>query len=247
MGGNRKSRKSNSKRGDSSEGAGWEIVYCGFVLILLCFFIMLCSFASIEQGKVVRFVKSFVDALSIFSGGIKLESGSRVMMETPDIVDKESELAYLFENVMLIAVQLGLEKDVDVSSSDKGFLIRVANTLLYDIGSAEISTKSFMFLNKLAFVIAKTSYPIRIEGHTDNLPIHNERYSSNWDLSTARAVNILRYFTEKEGIPVNRISAVGLGEFHPIFPNDTPEHRSKNRRVEIVFDTKGIDESRQEK
>ena len=76
---------------------------------------------------------------------------------------------------------------------------------------------------------------ISIEGHTDNLPIHSERYPSNWELSTSRAVNVLRYFIEKGGISQKRISAVGMGEFQPIAENDTPENRAKNRRVEIVL------------
>ena len=244
---NHKKRNSKGTGDRSSSGPGWEIVYSGFVLILLCFFIMLSSFASIEQGKVVRFVKSFVEALTLFSGGIKLEPGPRVIAESADIVDKESELAHLFDNVMSAASELGLGEDVDVSVSGKGFVITLSDRLLFDLGSAEISTKSFILLKKLALVISKTSRPIRIEGHTDNLPIHTERYPSNWELSTARAVNVLRYFADKEGIPGHRISAVGRGEFHPIFPNDSPEHRAKNRRVEIIFGAKKIAIKRPEK
>jgi chemotaxis protein MotB len=244
---NGRKRNSKGKGGGSSAGPGWEIVYSGFVLILLCFFIMLSSFASIEQGKVVRFVKSFVEALTLFSGGIKLEPGPRVIAESADIVDKESDLAHLFENVMTAANELGLGEDVDVSVSGKGFVITLSDRLLFDLGSAEISAKSLNLLNKLALVIAKTSRPIRIEGHTDNLPIHTEQYPSNWELSTARAVNVLRYFTEREGIPGHRISAVGHGEFHPILPNDSPEHRAKNRRVEIIFGAKKIALKRLEK
>jgi chemotaxis protein MotB len=242
-------KKCNSKgKGDnSSEGPGWEIVYSGFVLILLCFFIMLSSFASIEQGKVVRFVKSFVEALTLFSGGIKLEPGPRVIANSADIVDKESDLASLFDNVMAAASELGLGEDVDISVSGKGFVITLSDRLLFDLGSAEVSTKSFILLKKLALVISKTSRPIRIEGHTDNLPIHTERYPSNWELSTARAVNVLRYFTEKAEIPGHRISAVGLGEYHPILANDSPQHRAKNRRVEIIFGAKRIEMKRPEK
>ncbi len=95
--------------------------------------------------------------------------------------------------------------------------------------------KSIPLLKKVAFIISKTSYAVRIEGHTDNLPIHTSKFPSNWELSTARAVNVLRYFTEKEKVSMQRLSAVGFGEFQPIIANDKPEHRAKNRRVEIVF------------
>ena len=225
-----------SKGGDnSSSGGGWEIVYSGFVLIMLCFFIMLSSFASIEEGKVVRFVKSFVTSVSILSGGLKFEPGQRIIRQSADIVDKENQLAQVFEDVKLLRDSLGLDKKVDISFSKKGLVMRISDTVLFDMGSANMSEEAVALMKNIAQIISKISHRIRIEGHTDNLPIHTDRFPSNWELSTARAVNVLRYFIGKGKIAKERLSAVGFGEFQPIFPNDTAEHRAKNRRVEIVL------------
>ncbi|MCK4619603.1 MAG: flagellar motor protein MotB [Desulfobacterales bacterium] len=232
---------SKNRRNDTSQDqgetptGGWEVVYSGFVLILLCFFIMLCSFSSMEEAKVMRFVKSFANAVSILPGGLDFESGKEVLPPSPDIVDMESRFAKLFGDLRKLTCDLGLEGDVNLSFSKKGLVMRLSDTFMFDLGVAEILPEAIPLLKKLAFIISKTSYPVCVEGHTDNLPIHTEKFPSNWELSTARAVNILRYFTENEKIPMQGLSAVGFGEFQPIFANDSPEHRAKNRRVEIVF------------
>jgi chemotaxis protein MotB len=90
-------------------------------------------------------------------------------------------------------------------------------------------------LNKIGLIIAETPCNVRIEGHTDNFPIHNVKYPSNWELSTARAVNVLRFFIENANIPAEKLSAVGFGKYHPVVPNDISANRAKNRRVEIIF------------
>jgi chemotaxis protein MotB len=78
-------------------------------------------------------------------------------------------------------------------------------------------------------------YPIRVEGHTDNVPIYTKRFPSNWELSTVRAVNVLKYFADAGGIDPRRLSAVGYGESKPLVANISPQSRAKNRRVEIVL------------
>ncbi len=231
----KKRKNTTSQDNDELSSGGWEVVYSGFVLILLCFFIMLCSFSSMEEAKVIRFVKSFTSAVSILQEGINLESGEDVLPRLPDIVDKESGLAKIFEDLRKLTGDLCLEKDVNLSFSRKGLVMRLSDTLMFNLGAAEILPEAIPLLEKVASIISKTSYAVCIEGHTDNLPIHTRKFPSNWELSTARAVNVLRYFTEKEKVPMQRLSAVGFGEFQAIFANDRPEHRAKNRRVEIVF------------
>ena len=232
----RKRKNTKSQDNDELSSGGWEVVYSGFVLILLCFFIMLCSFSSMEEAKVMRFVKSFANAVSILPGGLDFESGKEVLPPLPDVIYMKSGFAKLFGDLRKFTCDLGLEGDVNLSFSKKGLVMRLSDTFMFDLGVAEILPEAIPLLKKLAFIISKTSYAVRIEGHTDNLPIHTEKFPSNWELSTARAVNILRYFTENEKIPMQRLSAVGFGEFQPIFVNDSPEHRARNRRVEIVFE-----------
>lgn len=231
----KKHRKTGSKDNGGSSGGGWEVIYSGFALILLCFFIMINSFASIEETKLKSFVESFSGAVCILPGGLKFESGEELLNSSEDIVDKGSDLAGLYEDIRMLTHKLGLEKEVDLSFFKKDLVMRLSDTILFDTGIAKILPEALSLLEKVGSIISKTSCVIRIEGHTDNLPIHTDRFPSNWELSTARAVNVLRYFIEKEKISPQRISAAGYGEFQPIYSNDSPEHRAKNRRVEIVF------------
>ena len=228
-------RKISQTDNDGSSGEGWQIIYTGFVLILLCFFIMLCSFSSMQEEKIIRFVPSFESAVSIFSGGLSFESGKDILNPTADIVDKNSEIARILEELETLKNNLGLPKEINFFLADKGLVMSLSDTVLFKSGVAGISKEAIPILEKVGSIITKTASDIQIEGHTDNLPINTGGFPSNWELSTARAVNILRIFLEKVKISPERLTAVGFGEFQPLFPNDSPEHRAKNRRVEIVF------------
>jgi len=218
-----------------SEDGGWAVTYTGFILILLCFFIMLSSFSSFEEGKIIRFVRSFSNALNILPGGLKFDSGKDALQDSADIIEKNSEIAEFSKDIMELASNLGMEKEITVSFHKKGFAVRLADTVMFELGMAELTSEALPLLNKIGSFLSGKPYPIRIEGHTDNLPIHNKKFPSNWELSTSRAVNVLRYFIEELSISQERLSAVGFGEFQPICPNDSPEQRAKNRRVEIII------------
>jgi chemotaxis protein MotB len=230
------SKKHNRKKGsDGSAGGGWEIVYSGFVLILLCFFIMLSSFSTMEEAKIMRFVKSFVDAVGIMPGGLKFDSGATVLPKSADIVDSNDKLAQLFSELAELNERLKKEKDITLAYSTKGLVMRLSDRALFDVGVANISPQAVPLLQKVGDIIARTNFEVRIEGHSDNLPIKTAQFPSNWELSTARAVNVLRFFLETGRISSQRMSAVGFGEFQPMVPNDSIEHRAQNRRVEIIF------------
>ena len=106
---------------------------------------------------------------------------------------------------------------------------------LFEVGVAAISPQALPLLKKVGEIIARTDFEVRIEGHSDDLPIKTAQFPSNWELSTARAVNVLRHFIETGTISSQRLSAAGFGEFQPVVPNDSIEHRARNRRVEIIF------------
>ncbi|MBW2443306.1 MAG: flagellar motor protein MotB [Deltaproteobacteria bacterium] len=230
------SKKHKRKKGNEGPaGGGWEIVYSGFVLILLCFFIMLSSFSTMEEAKIMRFVKSFVDAVGIMQGGLKFDSGATVLPKSADIVDSNDKLAQLFSELAELNERLKKEKDITLAYSTKGLVMRLSDRALFDVGVANISPQAVPLLQKVGDIIARTNFEVRIEGHSDNLPIKTVQFPSNWELSTARAVNVLRFFLETGRISSQRMSAVGFGEFQPMVPNDSIEHRSQNRRVEIIF------------
>jgi len=90
-------------------------------------------------------------------------------------------------------------------------------------------------LNEIGAILLAFPYNITVEGHTDDQPIHTERFPSNWELSTARAISVMRYLSERRGVPAARMGVAGYADIHPVVPNDSPEHRAANRRVEFVF------------
>ena len=228
-------QKKGSSKGEGNSGPGWEIVYSGFILILLCFFIMLCSFSTMEEAKVMQFLRSFSNAVSIFQGGIQFESDSVVLPESPGMVGSRSEMAKLFEHLELLTNRFNLKDEIKVLFSKEGLVLRLSELTLFESGVATISPEALPLLKKVGAIIAQTNYLIRIEGHTDNVPIYTFLFPSNWELSTARAVNVLRYFIEQHQIDSQRLSAEGFAEFQPLAANDSTENRAKNRRVEVIF------------
>ena len=227
--------KRKSKRDAPSSGGGWEVIFTGFVLIMLCFFIMLCSFSKTEKVKMQKFVESFVRSVDMFQGGFGFQAGKETSDDMSETVGLEGGLGPIIKQFVEIRDDFGLQKEMEFAMSTEGLVLQVSDSVLFDRGVAEISQKAFPFLNVIANIISKSTHAVRVEGHTDNLPIHTEKSPSNWDLSTTRAVNVLRYLIDKGKCPPKRLSAAGFGEFQPIFPNDTVGHRDKNRRVEFVF------------
>ena len=228
--------KYNPARHDETGARGsWQIVYTSFVLILLSFFILLSSFATMEPAKVMRFTRSFADAVNVLTGGLSFERGQTNLGPSSQMVDKESELADIFQAVGAYTEALELDNDIELEKSTKGIVMTLADKALFNLGDAQITENAILLLDKIGAIISQSGYYVRIEGHTDNLPIMNARFPSNWELSTARAVNVLRYFVEQRRIPAGRLSAVGFGEFQPKYPNDTVANQAKNRRVEIIF------------
>ena len=231
----RKNRRNRSNGDEGLDPGGWQIVYSGFVLIMLCFFIMLSSFSSMEEAKIMQFVRSFASAVSILPGGLKFESGEMVVPKAPDMVDSMDELAQVFADLTFLSKMYGLEDGIEITQTADGLSMRLSDHALFNLGEAEISVEAIPILKKIGSIVAKTDYLVRIEGHTDDLPIRTAVFPSNWELSTARAVNVLRYLTAEFSLSPQRRSAVGFGEHQTVAPNDSPANRAKNRRVEIIF------------
>lgn len=230
---NRKSRRQGAS--ESAPAGGWQIVFSGFVLILLCFFIMLSSFATMEKTKVLQFVEAFSSSLSILPGGVKLSKGARILPHSEDIIPNNSEMAKLFQELQEWVDEDGLHEKVALITTPEGLMLRFSDALVFDSGSADLTDAARRILDHVSRTIKRSPFEIRIEGHTDDLPISSRKYPSNWELSTARAVNVLRFFAEEKQVRADRMTAVGFGEFRPIAANDTEAHRGFNRRVEIIF------------
>lgn len=120
------------------------------------------------------------------------------------------------------------------TAEERGLVVSIQETLLFASGSAEMSSYAREILNKISTVLVGTSNQIKVEGHTDNLPIHTSQFPSNWELSVIRATNVVQLL-QNEGIATNQLSAAGYGEYRPVATNDTEAGRGKNRRIDIVI------------
>lgn len=127
-------------------------------------------------------------------------------------------------------------KGGEATTEDQTVVLRLPNRVLFKLGSAYVTREGKTTLQSVAEVLGQhPDRSVRVEGHADTLPISTPRYPSNWELSSHRATNVLRYLVDHQGIDRGRITAVGYGEYHPLVPNNSPENRAKNRRVEITL------------
>lgn len=226
--------KINRPRSPRMNTGGWQFVYTGFILILLCFFIMLTSFSSLEDAKITRFTQAFSNAVNLFEGGRSLEQGETKINTNAMMVDKEDPMAMLFNKVMMQSRQVDLV-NVNIKKTSRGVIITLADKLLFSSGQAKITSNAYLLMEKIGLIIKRIDAPVEIEGHSDDRPIRTSAFASNWELSTARAVNVLRYFIEKQKVDARRLSAVGFSKYQPVVKNDSEKNRARNRRVEIIF------------
>lgn len=207
--------------------------------LLLCFFVMLLAMSTIDPTKFRVAASSFQNALS----GV-LESFPTILITKDVFIPRMGGDAQNKRMAVDAATKMkekikeeGLEDAVKVQVTETGIAIQIADPIGFESGSADVNPKLYGVLKDLANVInaAPTSL-IRVEGHTDNVPIHSAKYPSNWELSSARALNVVRYMANNGDVDPSRMSAIGYGEYRPIAPNNTPENRKTNRRIEVYVD-----------
>jgi chemotaxis protein MotB len=221
-------------QGSKPVNQGWQIVYTGFVLIMLSLFILLTSFASLDPSKITQFVDSFSNAVSVLGGGRSIQKSRTFLPTQVDALSKQDLTAELFEQVRRFSEEEELDQ-VLLHHSDQGVVMTLIDNLLFDSGKTDLTRDAYPLLQKIARLIDHVRVPVEIGGHTDDRPIQTALFPSNWELSTARAVSVLRYLIEHHGVDAQRLSAVGFAHYQPVSPDDGPLHHAMNRRVEFVF------------
>lgn len=238
------------RRGKNGGSPGWMVTYSDLMSLLLTFFVLLYSMSTLDAEKFKEISRSLQTILSGIGGpeileGYKSEDpiSSIVDIEnnTDEAIDRTSisdGLLFMYDRVMDYVSEKGLDAKVSVSMNKRGVFVDIKEAILFESGSAELKDGGIEVLKKLEGLINDFNNDIVIEGHTDNVPINNALYPSNWELSTARAVKVLRYLSEVARVEPERLSAIGYGEYRPIVPNDSDINRANNRRVNIliVFD-----------
>jgi chemotaxis protein MotB len=230
--------------------------YGDMVTLLLCFFVLLFAMSTTDSKKYQGMVESLKGALGVMPGG-KTISPEKVVTDSR-IQAKGTEFKYrkIAENIqktiektvseMKISNKNEVMKNIEVSVTKRGINISLENTVLFESGKAEIKQEALDILGAVAVNIGNIQNEILVEGHTDNLPINNTRYPSNWELSTSRATNVLKYMLSKEEKLYGRIAAAGYADSRPKAENTSEAGRKINRRVDIVI-LKDTDENVLEK
>lgn len=237
------------------EAAGmmrWLLTYADMITLLFALAILLYSIANIDAKKyekVARSVRVGFGGSSNSGGGTSLLPGGSGILPGGSgfklggkisIVPPIGEFAPSSKGKAQVEKELrpfiGKYGNIKIVSDERGIVVQVfEGKPMYQTGKADLNPTFIKLLSRIATIIKSVKNPVRIEGHTDNVPIHNEKFPSNWELSAARAINVLRFFVEKKNIPARKLCAVGYADTHAIAANDTPAHRALNRRVEIVI------------
>lgn len=146
----------------------------------------------------------------------------------------EKEFREMASALETYLVKQGFQNKVTLSITQRGLVISLKEAGFFDSGSAKLKHESIATLRGIAEGLQQYANRFRVEGHTDSVPTRSSEFRSNWELSTARATNVIHFLVESAGFSPNVLSAVGYGEFQPLVANDTQEQRAKNRRVDIV-------------
>lgn len=257
--------KKRRKRTGSSDN--WMTTYGDMVTLLLTFFVLLFSFSTINEAKWRELVFAFTGGGSIIpTNGNGDKDSTSPPMPTPTLQTSPSatpsegktptpshtptptprfpdNIDAIYNGIIGFVKDFELETRVEVNKTDFEIIIRFTDNVMFESGKADLKPEFHGVLSAFADILDKFEEEIemiRIEGHTDNRPINTWQFPSNWELSTARAVTVLRYLIEEKGFSPLKISAVGYGEYHPVDTNETAEGRARNRRVDFVI-TRSVD------
>lgn len=219
----------------------WLLSYSDFMTLLMILFVVLFAMSSVDQTK----FKQLSQSMSVAMGGGKTIIGNESAVSITDkskavnteieAESEESKLEKLKAQVDKYLDQNGMKESVNTQIDERGLVVSINDTLFFDSGRAEIKIESQKKLIEIGKILNQLGNYMRIEGHTDNIPISNGQFSSNWQLSAARAANVTELLIANSGIQPQKLSAVGYGEYRPILDNSTEEGRARNRRVDIII------------
>lgn len=223
----------------------WLVSYADFITLLFAFFVVMFAVSQVDNAKLGRFTES-VRAVTLWNGpqlprsaeGKGVASGPVTLIPTNVVVSSMptgAELSLIRNLLRQRLRQAIVGQRIAVEQDSQSLIVRLQDAGFFDGGSAELRPEGCADLRTVAAAIRDLPFMIRIEGHTDSLPISNSRFRSNWELSAARAAAVLRYLNERGGIDERRCSIAGWADQHPVAGNRTAEGRRKNRRVDIVL------------
>ncbi len=236
----------------------WLVSYADFVTLLFAFFVVLYASAQVDKQRAMRLsdaIRSAFQQLGVFDKDDRRPGRGDLNIALPSSVNAAQDLSRLAPsqweqpgasarpediNVVRRELERALadeiqRNEVALHMEPDGLVVSLREMGFFDSGSATIKPGAEAAFGRVAAILKEHSFAVRIEGHTDNVPIHTAQYASNWELSTARATGLVKVLVEPYGIPSERLSAAGYAEFHPVASNETAKGRQLNRRVDVVI------------
>ncbi len=219
-------------------GSNWLCTFNDLVTLLMVFFVLIFTMGTGDSDKILEMRKSVLRGLGLLdskgmgSSGL-VKSSDSVRRLTPPEEEKPSEVSHEIKDH--ISDMNSAMPWIDASVTENEVTISLEGSVAFEPGSADINPRVFQALEGIGKLINKIPNAIRVEGHSDNVPVSTSRYPSNWELSITRAVNVVKYLIAHAKVSPLRLSATGYGDSRPLFSNDTAKQRAKNRRVEIVL------------
>ena len=222
----RKSHAGNHER--------WILPYADLITLLLIFFVVMFALSNIDAKKFEAMAISMANAMGgstavLPNPGVAIPPGI-----SSDEITEADELERLRAQLQQYIDEQGLQGVVTVTLEERGIVLSFQDVALFPSGSANLTPTSVNLIHQVGQILINTTPYIRVEGHTDNLPINTREFPSNWELSSARANSVVQTLIRDINFPPRRLSVTGYGEFRPVADNNTIENRQRNRRVDIV-------------
>ena len=235
--------KENSER--------WLLTYSDLITLLMIFFVVMYAMSNVDAQKYQVLSESLEGALNpvgMGSGGTASGGGIDVSQAIADgksdMVDPE--LVAAAEEITKLIREKNLQDKVSVSIQERGVVVGLMNTVLFDSGSTRIKPDAIPTLVAIGQIANGVHNYIRVEGNTDDVPMNTPQIPSNWELSVLRATEVLKLLIDQSNVAPDKISAVGYGEYRPSVPNTSAVNRAKNRKVDIVILSDRLDQSESE-
>jgi chemotaxis protein MotB len=216
----------------------WMATFSDMTTLLLTFFVLLLSMANFDPVKYALTVQSLQGAFGVLETfpTVPIHPIVNIPKKTGDEQRKKESLKDA-EKIKQIVQTKNMEEAVKVEVTEKGIAIMLRDPVGFASGSADLKEQGKEILREISDVIkSNPDLKVRVEGHTDDVPIRSNRFNSNWELSSARSLSVVQLLSSQTGIQPQNMSAVGYGEYRPIVPNTGSDNRAKNRRIQIFVD-----------
>jgi chemotaxis protein MotB len=231
------SKKRHEEHEEHENHERWLVSYADMMTLLFALFVVLYAISSLNKSKIDAFASSVTKQKAIGQPMITTPNPIKDIVEPkPGDPITRAQLEKLKKDLEQALARAGVSKGAKLQIDAKGLEISLTDGVLYDSGKADLLPNGVKILDVVGPRLRNFNNAVTVEGHTDNTPISSSRYPDNWELSSARANTVVRFFLGRDHVAPDRLQASGFADTRPLVPNDTPVHKAINRRVVVTID-----------